>query len=254
MGCRAPLVPNTWPRYVTSVTRRNSSGMISVNGARIPAKALSTQTSMRPKASVTTKALPRFGRAFSHGMRTGVTPGVRLPGVDVVGVRLARAGHVRCPRAGHCGPGRDGRHGRVRPAEPARRADRRCAAGGVAVSCRQFRLVRRRPGRGRTCRATQRIRRRAENHRGDQCGGPVRQPGGEAQSQCEREGRARVQGDGAGRGVQRGPAALPARLLAQFVADGLTRHLCQLVDQLLVQVLKVIQAVHGRRVPVQAYA
>ncbi|MGJ5757731.1 hypothetical protein [Streptomyces galbus] len=58
-----------------------------------------------------------------------------------------------------------------------------------------------------------------------------------------------VQGDRAGRGVQQGGAALPPGLLAQLLADGLPCHLGELVDQVSVQMLQVIDAVHGLRVP-----
>jgi hypothetical protein len=44
----AAIVPQTYPRYVTSVARRNSPGPISWNGAKIVAIAQLTQTSIGP--------------------------------------------------------------------------------------------------------------------------------------------------------------------------------------------------------------
>ncbi len=99
---------------------------------------------------------------------------------------------------------------------------------------------------GRPGHATQHIGRGTQDHGGDQRRRPVGQAEGKGQSHGECEGRARVQGQGAGRGVQRGPAALFACLLAQFVPYGLTRHLCQLVNQMLVQMLQVIHRLHTR--------
>lgn len=89
----------------------------------------------------------------------------------------------------------------------------------------------------------------AEDHRGDQCGRPVGQADVQGQPDGERDGGAGVEGDRAGRGVQQGGAALPPGLLAQFLADGLPCHLGELVDQVSVQMLQVIDAVHALRVP-----
>src|SRR4051794_36231232 len=56
MWSRAALVPQTVPRYVTSVARLNSSASISLNGAKIVAIALLTQMSIGPRASSTAPA------------------------------------------------------------------------------------------------------------------------------------------------------------------------------------------------------
>ena len=53
-GCilrSAAIVPQTAPRYVTSVARRNSSGVVSPTGAKTVVIALFTQTSSGPKRS-----------------------------------------------------------------------------------------------------------------------------------------------------------------------------------------------------------
>ena len=44
------MVPCTWPKYVTSVARRNSSGSISQNGAKIVAIAAFTQAAIGPSS------------------------------------------------------------------------------------------------------------------------------------------------------------------------------------------------------------
>src|SRR3954453_15475143 len=54
----AAIVPYPWPRYVTSVVRRNSSASTSQNGARIAAIASLTQTSMSPSSAVARSAAP----------------------------------------------------------------------------------------------------------------------------------------------------------------------------------------------------
>ncbi len=106
-----------------------------------------------------------------------------------------------------------------------------------------------RPGGVRPGGTAQQVGRDAEEDGRDQRGGPGREYEGEREAHRERDGGARVQGGGAGRGVQRGLAALPAGLFTQFVAHGLACHLRQFVDQLPVQVFQVIHAFHALRVP-----
>src|SRR3954453_19749376 len=56
MRSSAAFVPQTVPRYVTSVARLNSSGSTSLNGAKTVVIALLTQTSIGPNASSTAVA------------------------------------------------------------------------------------------------------------------------------------------------------------------------------------------------------
>src|SRR5215208_4502150 len=65
---RAASVPFTVPRYVTSVTRRNSSGVISLTGEKTEVIALLTHTSMGPNSS----SILRAARSTAPASETSV--------------------------------------------------------------------------------------------------------------------------------------------------------------------------------------
>ena len=71
----ASIVPYTAPRYVTSVTRRNSSGVMDASGENTVVIASFTQTSIGPSSSSMRRAASRTwsGSATSVGIATDRT-------------------------------------------------------------------------------------------------------------------------------------------------------------------------------------
>src|SRR5215217_7633152 len=67
---RAASVPFTVPRYVTSVTLRNSSGVISLTGENTDVIALLTHTSMGPRSSSVLSAAASTASASETSVRT----------------------------------------------------------------------------------------------------------------------------------------------------------------------------------------